>query len=100
LLSAYLAFAAYTFIRAHVFKTVQIAFYSVGPTETRLALIIANLLLFLFPALAVPLGEMPTSIAHLTCTAVAIASFGALLVHIYQDWRILSVQERALLRPR
>lgn len=83
LLSAYLAFAAHTFIRAHVFKTVQIAFYSVGPTETRLALIIANLLLFLFPALAVPLGGMPTSIANIVCIAVAIASFGALLVHIY-----------------
>jgi archaetidylinositol phosphate synthase len=100
LLTAYLAFAAHTFIRAYVFKTVQIAFYSVGPTETRLALIVANLLLFLFPALAVPVGRMPASTADLVCMGVAIFSFGALLVHIYQDWRVLSEEESGLLRSR
>lgn len=98
LLTAYLAFVAHTFIRAHVFKTVQIAYYSVGPTETRLALIIGNVLLFFFPVLSVPVGSMPVSTADFVCICVALFSFGALLVHIYQDWRILSEEESALFR--
>jgi archaetidylinositol phosphate synthase len=99
LLTAYLAFVAHTFIRAHVFKTVQNAYYSIGPTETRLALIVGNMLLFLFPALSVPTGSMPVSTADLVCICIAIFAFGALLVHIYKDWRILLEEESARLHP-
>jgi len=102
LLTAYLAFVGHTFIRAHVFKTVQIAYYSVGPTETRLALIIANLILFFLPGLVLarPVSGLPVTVADFVCLAIAIFSFGALLFHIYQDWQALLKEESLALRSK
>jgi archaetidylinositol phosphate synthase len=92
LLCAYLSFVGYTFIRACVFDEVRIAYSSIGPTETRLALIAANAALYLFPTLSQPLAGYSTSAADLICAMLAIFSFSVLLWNAYADWKILAAE--------
>ena len=95
LLVAYLAFAAYTFIRMRVFDVLQIAFFAVGPTQIRLLLIATNVALFAWPTLSREAFGMGLSPVDLMCGAMASSSFIFLGVQMIVDWRRLAREERS-----
>ncbi len=92
-LIAYLVMAVYTFVRANVLGTLQIAFNGVGPTEVRVGMIVLNTWMFVAPPRPVATLWAPLTAIDFVILASAASVAVVATVLIRRDARLLAVED-------
>jgi archaetidylinositol phosphate synthase len=92
-LIVYLQLSAFSFVKAHVSGTMQIAFGGVGPTEVRVVMAIFNFSLMIFPVRPIVTLWAPLTLADLCTLAVSLGGFLLFLVLLLNEARRLAIEE-------
>ena len=92
-LIAYLVMAVYTFVRANVLGTLQIAFNGVGPTEVRVGMIVLNTWMLIAPPRPVATLWAPLTAIDFVILASAASVAVVATVLIRRDAQRLAVED-------